>query len=63
MSETIIRGWAFHIGDNGVHVLPNDEQHYETECSCRPEVNSDGLIIHNSFDGREAFENGERKPS
>ena len=33
------------------------------ECWCKPHVEEDtGLVIHNSADGREAYEIGSRKP-
>ena len=32
-------------------------------CWCRAEENIDGSIIHNSLDGRELFETGQRKLS
>jgi hypothetical protein len=42
------------------HILPEDEweEHYPNDCRCRPRVDPDKktLVIHNSFDGREAFE-------
>lgn len=50
------------------HVIPtNDLREHSTDsavpCWCRPVENDDGVIVHNSMDGREAFETGERKPS
>jgi len=33
------------------------------KCWCSPKVEDGSLVIHNSMDGREAFETGERKPS
>jgi hypothetical protein len=49
------------------HVYPlNDLREHITDgeepCWCRPVI-AEGVIIHNSMDGREAFETGERKPS
>ena len=49
-----------------VHVLPiNDLRVHEEsrQCWCRPTENEPGIIVHNSLDGREHFETGERKPS
>jgi hypothetical protein len=50
-----------------VHLLPEDEMecHHPKGCLCMPRVDEidEGMIIHNSLDGREAFEEGERKPS
>jgi hypothetical protein len=50
------------------HVYPeNDLREHETNdhtsCWCKPTMDEDGVIVHNSMDGREAFETGERKPS
>jgi len=50
------------------HVYPlNDLREHEVEdhisCWCKPAMNEDGVIVHNSMDGREAFELGLRKPS
>lgn len=48
-----------------VHVYPlNDLREHEMirECWCRPDVDEDdGVCVHNALDGREAYENGERK--
>jgi hypothetical protein len=43
------------IGDLREHAISD-------ACWCEP-VESDGVVTHNSLDGREAFERGERKPS
>lgn len=46
-------------------VMPDDDlkSHYFGEqCWCRPFLD-DGIIVHNSLDGREGFERGEREPS
>jgi hypothetical protein len=46
------------------HIIPDDESHLIDGCSCNPDVDKDFMVIsHNSYDGREAFETGERKPS
>ena len=49
----------------GVHCVPVGDlrDHMDEDCPCKPVKNEDGLWMHNSFDGREAFEEGERKPS
>jgi len=47
------------------HVLPNNDlkDHEETGlCWCKPTY-EDGVYVHNSMDGREKFETGERKLS
>ncbi len=50
------------------HVYPLDdlrehELYTHTGCWCRPVMDEDGVIVHNSMDGREKFETGERKMS
>lgn len=50
-----------------IHIVPlNDcgEHDFLHTCLCRPTQDEDNTIwIHNSYDGREAFETGERKIS
>lgn len=64
MVKTDIReftGWSL----IGLHVMPNCDtrEHNESEdCWCEP-VDDEGVIVHNSADGRELFESGNRKPS
>lgn len=52
--------WAI----TGNHVYPiNDlRKHTLRDCWCRP-VDDEGVMVHSSLDGRELYENGERKPS
>lgn len=52
------------------HVYPlHDLRDHDTDghdCWCNPSiehVEGDQIIVHNSADGREKFETGERKPS
>jgi len=49
------------------HLIPLEDlrEHEATmQCWCVPEEdNDDPIVIHNSADGRELFERGERKPS
>lgn len=48
------------------HVIPvNDLREHSTDkpCWCRPKEDEHGVIVHNSMDGREKFETGERKLS
>lgn len=43
------------------HVVPVNDTHEHDltlNCWCKPKVD-DGVVIHNSFDGRELFERGE----
>jgi hypothetical protein len=49
---------------DGNHVYPVDDlrEHAVTDCWCGP-VDDDGIVIHNSLDGREMYERGERKRS
>jgi len=55
--------------DRTLHVVPlGDLREHETErtCWCRPRLEIEGaywILVHNSLDGREAFEEGRRKPS
>lgn len=58
--------WIMDCGD--YHIIPKNDTHehvFTMECACCPEPDEDmdNLIMHNSFDGREDFENGKRKPS
>jgi hypothetical protein len=48
----------------GNHVYPVDDlrEHTSTDCWCRP-TDDDGVVVHNSLDGRELYEEGERKLS
>jgi hypothetical protein len=56
---------------NVLHIVPeNDLREHDCtpDCWCRPtfdqgELDENDLYIHNSMDGREAFEIGERLPS
>lgn len=59
--------WAVIPYEDEQHVVPRDDDqpHSFCGCACRPEASEDvpTVIVHNSFDGREAFESGERLPS
>lgn len=49
----------------GWHIVPlNDLRDHQTNgsCWCKPTLD-DGVWLHHSMDGREAFETGERLPS
>lgn len=49
---------VYPLGDMREHVVDGGY------CWCAPTVKEGGgLVIHNSFDERERFERGERKPS
>lgn len=60
-------GWTVTpIPGLGVHCIPigDTRDHMDEDCPCRPVKSLEtGFWMHNSFDGREAFEEGERKPS
>jgi hypothetical protein len=49
---------------DGTHVYPIDDlrEHSLMDCWCGP-FDDDGITVHNSLDGREMYECGERKPS
>lgn len=59
-------GWCvYSYMTDALHVLPRGDirDHYlQPSCPCHP-MEEDGVIVHNSFDGREAFETGERSLS
>jgi hypothetical protein len=46
----------------GNHVLPVDDlrEHCMKNCWCRP-TEDEGVVVHNSVDGREFYERGERR--
>lgn len=49
----------------GAHLLPTWDirQHdLNGRCTCGAEVDCRGYASHKAFDGREAYENGERRP-
>ena len=53
------------LTNDDIHVVPvNDLREHDTDfhCWCDPSY-QDGVWVHNSMDGREQFESGERKPS
>lgn len=46
------------------HWIPGDDEgrHFlSPTCPCRPEEIEEGIFTHNSFDGREDYEEGYRK--
>jgi hypothetical protein len=58
-----VYGWGVYILGSQRHVWPVDENHTAENCRCQPTLNEDGIMVHASYDGRELFESGERKPS
>ena len=59
-------GWGvFKLSGGDVHVAPLfdiGEHLLEASCPCCPTENDGGEYVHNSFDGREEYEEGRRKP-
>lgn len=54
-------GWLAIEHETEVHVMTEGEEHSFEGCKCKPTLDDEYMVItHNSFDGREAFENGER---
>lgn len=59
-------GWETLAMDGRYHVVPtcDDKEHFSLNCSCYPNIDEElSIVTHKSFDGREDFENGKRKPS
>lgn len=48
---------VFPVADLKEHVVDG------APCWCRPCTNEHGVVVHNSLDGREKYETGERLPS
>lgn len=53
---------------DNLHVIPIDDlrEHISSaDCWCKPaqDQSIDNIYIHNSMDGREQYETGERKPN
>lgn len=49
-----------------VHVVPVNDLRVHTSsanCWCMPVETEDDVFVHNSLDGREKYETGERKPN
>jgi hypothetical protein len=61
--------WSIWEATSGHHIIPDEDlkPHSTTQCECKPMVedfeNGAVLHTHNAFDGREAYETGERKVS
>lgn len=57
--------WLVASTDDGIHITPMDDYRphdYTSKCWCRPveDAEEPDMWMHNSLDGREAFETGER---
>lgn len=65
MSASYDKAW-YHVyptNDIREHVLDSAGEVDLMSCPCHPEFDAENnVIIHNSFDGREAYESGQRKP-
>ena len=50
----LLDGWGVYHTSRSVHVMPiNDIDNHEfIKCPCKP-YRSEGVVVHNSFDGRE----------
>lgn len=58
-------GWLVITDAYSRHVMPAGdlrEHEVDEDCWCEPFM-SDGITVHNSADGREGYERGERRPS
>lgn len=59
-------GWAVNTPPGmNVQLVPTWDwrPHYASqECPCRPVLDEDGLLVHNAFDGRERYEQGDALP-
>jgi hypothetical protein len=60
--------WGVYIMGKDKHIVPEDEcddHSFTLKCPCQPkrDLEDPYIVTHNSYDGREAFERGERKPS
>lgn len=62
----MLGNWLVDPRADGIHIVPLSDlrEHGGADCWCQPEL-LDGwdIIKHNSMDGREAFERGERRVS
>jgi hypothetical protein len=65
MIATDTQDWGVYNWDGEMHVAPVNEidRHFAVNCPCGTREDEAGVIVHSSYDGREAFERGERKPS
>jgi hypothetical protein len=53
---------AWKVDGNHVYPINDLREHSLADCWCRP-IDDDGIIGHNSLDGRELYECGERQMS
>ncbi|MGP0076188.1 MAG: hypothetical protein ACLPWF_30065 [Bryobacteraceae bacterium] len=62
MSATPPHPLAWAITGNHVYPINDLRKHSLRDCWCRP-FDDEGVTVHNSLDGREQYERGERKLS
>jgi len=62
MSTTPPHPLAWAITGNQVYPINDLRKHSLRDCWCRP-IDDEGVTVHNSLDGREVYERGERKLS
>lgn len=60
-------GWtSWACGDGFMHLVPSWDVRPHTRtyaCPCRPVLDESALFVHNSFDGRERYEQGLALPN
>lgn len=58
-------GWEHRYFKDETHIVPidDDREHDPVNCWCNPVVDEDtpSVVVHNSFDKREEYENGRQK--
>lgn len=55
------RTFAMEKTEGALHVVPvadMREHEMSPECWCNPRITEEGVVVHNSMDGREKYENG-----
>jgi hypothetical protein len=60
MTGRCSQNMAWKVEGNQVYPINDLREHSLVRCWCRPS-DDDGIIVHNSLDRRELYENGERK--
>ena len=61
--KTVLEGKpVWKVEENHVYPVNDLREHTVTECWCHP-VDDDGIMVHNSLDGREMYEREERRKS
>lgn len=62
MPHTPTGRMAWKVHRNHVYPVNDLREHSAANCWCHP-AEDGGIVVHNSLDGRELYERGERKPS